>query len=88
MDFYGFLSTGRKKGGHCEEVAISKGSTVVPRADKPVISPSLYPMPSPLSFGSLLLSLSLMGYGEEMAEISDKLNPHPVRHLVAAWLNG
>jgi len=29
-----------------------------------------------------------MGYGEEMADISDKLNPHPVLHLEAAWLNG
>ena len=31
-----------------KKVAISKGLTVVPRADKPVISPTLYPMPNPL----------------------------------------
>ena len=32
-------------------------------------------MPNPLPPGSLLLSLSPIGYGKEMADISDKLNP-------------
>ena len=73
-----------------KKVAISKGLTVVPRADKPVISPTLYPMPNPLPLppGSFLLSLSPMGYGEEIADVSDELNPHVVLHLEVAWLNG
>ena len=50
--------------------------------------PSFYPIPNPLPPGSPLLSLSPMGYEEEIADISDKLNPHAALHLEAAWLNG
>ena len=81
------LSAGARKSGRCRGVAVIRGSTVVPRADKPMITLSL-PHAQPPTPGSLLLSLSHMGYREEMPEISDKLNPHLVLHLKAAWLNG